>query len=328
MTSDANVLNTQSAGRLPGFEGATGWINSSPLTARDLRGKVVLVNFWTYTCINWLRQAPYVRAWHANYESDGLLVVGVHTPEFGFERDLDNVERAVRQMNLAYPVVLDNDYAIWSAFANHYWPALYFADREGRIRHHHFGEGKYDQSEQVIRRLLAVDDLPEPGSGVEAEGIEIAADWGNVQSGESYLGSARSEHFASPGGPRPSESHVYTAPSSLPLNHWALQGDWMMAKEGTTLNVAPGSVFIRFHARDLHLVMGPTSRCDTTRFRVRIDGEAPGDARGADVDAEGFGAVTHQRLHQLVRQHGPIVDRTFELTFLDADVQLFAFTFG
>ena len=329
MTTDVNTVNLRSEGRMPGFDGATGWLNSAPLTPQDLRGKVTIVNFWTYTCINWLRQLPYVRAWLETYHDHGLEVVGVHTPEFGFERALDNVERAVRDMEIHYPVALDNDYAIWSAFANRYWPALYFVDRDGRIRHHHFGEGGYEQSERIIRNLLGGNDLPEPvPSEVSAAGLEVQADWASLRSGESYLGYARSTHFASPGGTYLGRRHEYTPPTRFPLNHWALQGPWTVTKENATLSDAPGSVLVRFHARDLHLVMGPVDGCDTVRFRIRVDDEPPGDAHGDDVDAEGFGAVTHQRVYQLVRQHGPVTDRTFEITFLDPDVQVFAFTFG
>ena len=318
-----------SEGRLPGFGGATGWLNSPPLTPEDLRGRVTLVNFWTYTCINWLRQLPYVRAWAERYADRGLVVVGVHTPEFGFEHDQDNVVRAVRQRGITYPVALDNEYAIWSAFANHYWPALYVADRDGRIRHHYFGEGGYEESERILRGLVA--DPGEPGPGalqVEARGAEVAADWSNLRSGETYTGYSRAEYFASPGGLRPGQPHEYDVPPALQLNHWALAGDWVVGDEASTLLTAGGGVRHRFHARDVHVVMGPGSSDAPVRFRIQIDGEAPGDAGGGDVDRGGHGTVTEQRLHQLVRQHGAIADRTCEITFLDPGVQVYAFTFG
>ncbi|MER7244660.1 redoxin domain-containing protein [Kribbella sp. NPDC000426] len=323
----AEQSRSRSESRAPGFEGATGWLNSTPLTAHDLLGKVTLVNFWTYTCVNWLRQLPYLRAWDATYRPHGLVTVGVHTPEFGFERRVDNVELAVREMGISYPVALDSDYAVWASFANHYWPALYFVDREGRIRHHHFGEGAYDRSEQVIRELLGVHDLP-AAAAIEAQGAEIAADWDHLQSPETYLGSARSDSFAYPSGPRFGQPHTHTEPPPLPLNHWSLHGTWAIAQESCTMTEAAGSLVMRFHARDLNLVMGPTDCCDTVHFRVTLDGHAPDDAHGEDVDAEGFGAVTHQRLHQLIRQTGHIEDRTFEITFLDPAVQVFALTFG
>jgi thiol-disulfide isomerase/thioredoxin len=317
-------------GELPSFGGATGWLNSPPLTATGLRGKVVLVNFWTYTCINWLRQLPYVRAWAGKYSGQGLVVVGVHTPEFTFERDIDNVGRAVREMRIDYPVAIDNDYAVWSDFDNHYWPAIYFADAEGLIRHHQFGEGEYQQSEMVIQRLLA-----EAGSvgghelvSVDAGGVEAPADWATLRSPENYTGYERTENFASPDDAVLGKRHAYTAPAELRLNQWALSGDWTMEEQATTLNDANGQIVYRFHARDLHLVMGPAVRGTSVRFRVLIDGQPPGAAHGVDVDDQGHGTAAEQRLHQLIRQPGPITDRTFEITFLDPDVQVYAFTFG
>ena len=318
-------------GRLPAFDGATDWLNSPPLTAAELRGKVVLVNFWTYTCINWLRQLPYVRAWAEKYSSHGLVVIGVSTREFGFEHDLGNVRRAVRDMRVGYPVAVDNDYAIWSAFDNHYWPALYFADAQGRIRHHHFGEGEYQQSEMVIQQLLA--EAGSEGAGremvsVEARGIEAPADWASLRTPETYAGYERTENFASPGGAVPGKRHAYQVPADLRLNYWALSGDWTMDEQATTLDEAGGLIAYRFHARDLHMVMGPASPDAPVRFRVLIDGQPPGPAHGADVDDQGHGTVAEQRLHQLIRQPGPITDRTFEITFLDPGVQAFSFTFG
>jgi thiol-disulfide isomerase/thioredoxin len=317
--------------RLPSFDGATGWLNSPPLTAPSLRGKVVLVNFWTYTCINWLRQLPYVRAWAGRYSGHGLIVVGVHTPEFGFEHNLGNVRRAVQDMRVEYPVAIDNDYAVWGAFANHYWPALYFADPQGRIRHHHFGEGEYQQSEMVIQQLLAENGPADAGHelvSVDARGAEAPADWAALRSAENYTGYERTENFASPGGAIPGKRHTYAAPAELRLNHWALSGDWTVEEQAVTLNQAGGRIAYRFHARDLHLVMGPTAAGRPVRFRVLIDGQPPGAAHGADVDDHGHGTVTQQRLHQLIRQPGPITNRNFEITFLDPDIQAYVFTFG
>jgi len=329
-------LHTSSAqlpveGRLPSFDGATEWLNSPPLTTAELRGKVVLVNFWTYTCINWLRQLPYVRAWAGKYSGHGLVVIGVATPEFGFEHDLGNVRRAVRDMRVDYPVAVDNDYAVWGAFDNHYWPALYFADAQGRIRHHNFGEGEYQQSEMVIQQLLA--EAGSEGAGrdlvsVEARGIEAPADWASLRTPETYAGYERTENFASPGGAVPGKRHVYQVPAELRLNNWALAGDWTMDEQAATLNEAGGQISYRFHARDLHMVMGPGAPDAPGRFRVLIDGQPPGPAHGGDVDDQGQGTVAEQRLHQLIRQPGPITDRTFEITFLDPDVQAYSFTFG
>ena len=318
-------------GRLPSFDGATDWLNSPQLTTAELRGKVVLVNFWTYTCINWLRQLPYVRAWAGKYSGHGLVVIGVSTPEFGFEHDLGNVRRAVRDRRVDYPVAVDNDYAVWNAFDNHYWPALYFADAQGRIRHHNFGEGEYQQSEMVIQQLLA--EAGSDGAGremvsVEARGIEAPADWASLRTPETYAGYERAENFASPGGAVPGKRHAYQVPADLRLNYWALSGDWTMDEQATTLDEAGGLIAYRFHARDLHMVMGPASPDAPVRFRVTIDGQPPGPAHGADVDDQGHGTVAEQRLHQLIRQPGPITDRTFEITFLDPGAQAFSFTFG
>jgi thiol-disulfide isomerase/thioredoxin len=329
-------LHTASArlpveGQLASFDGATGWLNSPPLTAAGLRGKVVLVNFWTYTCINWLRQLPYVRAWAGRYSGPGLVVVGVHTPEFGVEHDAGNVSRAVAEMGIDYPVATDNNYAIWRAFDNHYWPALYFADAEGQIRHHHFGEGEYGQSEMVIQRLLAA--AGSAGAGhdlvsVDARGVEAPADWDTLRSPENYTGYERTENFASPGGAAPGQPRVYAAPAELRLNHWALSGDWTMEAEAATLNRAGGQIACRFRARDLHLVMGPAASGAAIRFRVLIDGQPPGTAHGADLDSEGSGTVSYPRLYQLIRQPGPVTDRTFEITFLDPGARAYVFTFG
>ena len=315
---------------LPSFEGATGWLNSPPLTPAGLRGNVVLVNFWTFTCINWLRQLPYVRAWAGKYAGQGLVVIGVHTPEFPFEHNVDNVRQAVTDMGVGYPVAIDNDYALWRAFGNHYWPALYFADAQGLIRHHHFGEGEYQQSEMVIQQLLAEAGSGSTGQGlvpVDAGGIEAAADWANLESPENYTGYERTENFASPGGVVPGNPHIYEVPERLRLNHWALSGDWTVGEQAATLNTAGGQIAYRFHARDLHLVVGPAAGTPV-RFRVLLDGKPPGAAHGADVDDEGYGRVMQQRLHQLIREPGPITDRTFEITFPDPGAQAYAFTFG
>ena len=318
-------------GRLPSLGGATEWLNSPPLTTDGLRGQVVLVNFWTYTCINWLRQLPYVRAWAGKYSGHGLVVIGVHTPEFGFEHDLGNVRRAVQDMRVDYPVAIDNDYAVWEAFGNHYWPALYFADEQGRIRHHHFGEGEYQQSEMVIQQLLAEAGLAGAGHdlvSVDAHGAEAPADWATLRSAENYTNYERTENFASPGGAVPGQRHAYQVPAELRLNHWALSGDWTVDDQAATLNEADGQIAYRFHARDLNLVMGPARPEETVRFRVLVDGQPPGAAHGADVDDSGHGTVAGQRLHQLIRQPGPVTDRTFEITFLDPCAQAYAFTFG
>jgi thiol-disulfide isomerase/thioredoxin len=318
-------------GELPSLGGATAWLNSPPLSATDLRGNVVLIDFWTYTCINWLRTLPYVRAWAEKYREHGVVVIGVHTPEFSFEHDLENVRRAAKDMRVDYPIAIDNDYAIWSTFNNHYWPALYLVDAQGRIRSHHFGEGAYEQSEMMIQQVLA-----EAGLGgidhelvsVEAQGAEAAADWGDLRSPENYVGDARTENFSSPGGAVVDKPRVYSVPARFSLNHWALSGEWTVEREATELNAANGRIAYRFHARDLHLVMGPAARGTSVRFRVFLDGQAPGPAHGIDVDEQGNGMVTEPRLYQLIRQPKPIADRQFEIEFLDAGVQAFAFTFG
>jgi thiol-disulfide isomerase/thioredoxin len=318
-------------GELASFGGATGWLNSEPLSPAGLRGRVVLVSFWTFTCVNWLRQLPYVRAWADRYAGQGLVVVGVHTPEFGFEHEPANVRRAVADLRVGYPVAIDSDYGVWRAFGNHYWPALYFADAQGRIRHHQFGEGGYQQSEMVIQRLLAG-----AGSGggsqelvsVEPGGIEAQADWDSLRSPENYTGYERTENFASPGGAVPGQPQAYALPERLVLNEWALAGDWTMGAQATTLNAPGGRIACRFQARDLHLVMGPAARAAAVRYRVLLDGQPPGPAHGLDVDAGGNGTAAEQRLHQLIRQPGPVAERTFEVTFDDPGLQAFSFTFG
>ncbi len=316
---------------MPSLAGATGWINTAPLTPADLRGKVVLVQFWTYTCINWLRAHPYVRAWSTKYKDQGLVVLGVHTPEFPFEGDIENVRRAVRDMRIQYPVAVDSDYGIWRAFRNRYWPAFYFVDAQGRIRHHQFGEGEYGQSEKVLQTLLA-----EAGAGgispelvsVDGQGAEAAPDWANLRSPESYVSYERAGNFSSPGGAVLGQSRTYATPAKLALNHWALSGDWTMEKGLAALNKADGRIAYRFHARDVHLVMGSSSSTQPVRFRIKIDGAAPGADHGVDIDAEGMGSVREPRLYQLVRQSGAIADRTFEIEFLDPGARAYCFTFG
>jgi thiol-disulfide isomerase/thioredoxin len=308
---------------------ATQWLNSPKLTAESLRGKVVLVDFWTYTCINWLRTLPYVRAWARTYRRD-VVLIGVHTPEFAFERDVENVRRAVARLGVEHPVVIDNDYAIWRAFRNQYWPALYFIDVRGAIRERHFGEGEYERSEMIIQRLLANAGAPpvsERVAPLEASGVETAADWANLRSPETYLGHERGERFAS-GSLDPDRRRVFAAPRRLLLNQWSLAGDWSVGGQAATLHSTNGRLACRFHARDVHLVMGPARRGATVRFRVTIDGQPPGPSHGVDADESGVGTVTDQRLYQLIRQRSPIGDRTFEIEFLDAGVETLAFTFG
>jgi cytochrome c biogenesis protein CcdA/thiol-disulfide isomerase/thioredoxin len=328
-TAAANALPVE--GQLPSLSGAVEWLNSPPLTAEALRGKVVLVDFWTYSCINCLRAIPYVSAWAEKYRNQGLVVIGVHAPEFAFEKNIDNVRRAAKDLNIGYPVAIDNDYAIWRAFDNQYWPAHYFIDAQGRIRHHHFGEGEYDQSEKIIQQLLA-----EAGEGdvshdlvaVDARGAQAAADIDNVKSPETYIGYARAENFSSPGGAVPDKPQVYAAAPQLQLNQWSLAGDWTVGGERAVLNAPNGRIAYRFHARDLHLVLAPAADGKPVRFRVSIDGKAPEADHGVDTDDRGEGVVSEQRLYQLVRQGKPIADREFEIEFLDPGAQAFAFTFG
>jgi thiol-disulfide isomerase/thioredoxin len=320
-----------SEGHFPSLDGATTWLNSEPLTPEGLRGKVVAVDFWTYTCINWLRTLPYVRAWAERYRDHGLVVIGVHTPEFPFEHDLDNVRRAVKEMQVTYPVAIDNDYAVWRAFSNHYWPALYLIDAEGRIRHHQFGEGDYEEAERDIQQLLVEAGNANVGQDlvtVDGHGPEIAADWDHLESGENYLSYERTNGFASPGGAVVGERRLYAVPERLGRNQWALSGEWTVEPGFVALNTANGRISYRFHARDVHLVMGPAGHGSSVRFRVRLDGQAPGYAHGSDVDEHGEGVVSEQRLHQLIRQAWSITDRTFEIEFLDPGVEAYAFTFG
>jgi thiol-disulfide isomerase/thioredoxin len=325
------AIRLPSEGGFPPLSGATGWLNSQPLTARSLRGSVVLVNFWTFSCINSIRVLPYLRAWAAKYKNRGLVVIGVQAPEFEFEKSAENVRWAAKDRMIDYPIAIDNDLAIWRAFDNNSWPALYFVDSRGHIRHHQFGEGEYEKSEIVIQQLLAeagVQGIGHESTEVEGVGIEAAPDWADLRSPESYLGYDRAENFASSGGEVWDKRHAYVCPSTLKLNHWALSGDWTAKKQFALLNAPGGQIAYRFHARDLHLIMGPSAPGTTVRFRVTIDGQLPGVAHGGDIDGQGKGTVTQQRLYQLIRQTQPIVDRQFEIEFLDSGVEAFDFTFG
>jgi thiol-disulfide isomerase/thioredoxin len=311
--------------------GAVAWLNSPPLTRESLKGKVVLVDFWTYSCINCLRALPYVEAWSTKYKNDGLVVIGVHTPEFAFEKDRSNVEKAVHDLGVTYPVAVDSQYAIWRAFDNKYWPAHYFIDAKGRIRYHHFGEGEYDVSEKVIQQLLAEAGDKNYAKGtvdVAAKGVQAAPSFADVKSQETYVGYKRSENFISKDPIVEDKKKTYVAPGRLSLNQWGLNGSWTVGEEMAVLQSAPGKIVFRFHARDLHLVLGPAKGGKVVRFKVKLDGAEPGDDRGADVSSEGSGTVYENRLYQLIRQKGPVEDRTFEIEFLDPGVQAFAFTFG
>jgi thiol-disulfide isomerase/thioredoxin len=314
------------AEHLPDFDGATGWLNSEPLTKDDLSGKVVLVDFWTYTCINWLRTLGYVRAWSEKYAEQGLVVIGVHTPEFPFEKDVENIREAVKDMDVEYPVAIDSDYAVWRAFANGAWPAVYIADTEGRIQYRHYGELAYEEQERVIQQLLGVDgDLV----SVEPAGLEAQADWSNLESPETYLGYEQAQNFASPGGISFDEARSYAVPDRLELNQWALAGDWTVQGGASVLNQANGAISFRFHSRDVHLVLGPPDRGTSIPFRVLVDGNAPGADHGLDVDEQGQGTVDQQRLYQLIRRQGSTIDDgTFEITFLAPGVEAYSFTFG
>jgi thiol-disulfide isomerase/thioredoxin len=314
---------------LPSLDGAVQWLNSAPLTPERLLGKVVLIDFWTYSCINCLRSIPHVRAWADRYKAQGLVVIGVHTPEFAFEKDLDNVRRAVADLKIPYPVAVDNAYTIWRAFNNRYWPAHYFADAKGRLRGQHFGEGDYERSERLIQSLLAESGAEVPGElvSVYGKGAEASPDFANVRSPETYVGYERAERFVSPGGAVRNARHLYTA-GEPDVNEWSLAGDWTVGAEQATLNAPKGLIEYRFHARDLHLVLGPGRDDQAVRFRVTIDGAPPGNDRGADIDSDGHGVVTRQRLYQLIRQTGAVEDRTFAIAFLDRGVRVYAFTFG
>jgi cytochrome c biogenesis protein CcdA/thiol-disulfide isomerase/thioredoxin len=317
-------------GAMPSIDGAVQWLNSPPLTREGLKGKVVVVDFWTYSCINCLRSLPYVKAWAAKYHDQGLVVIGVHAPEFAFERDIGNVTRAVHDLGITYPVAIDNNYAIWRAFNNGYWPAHYFIDAKGQIRHHSFGEGDYAADEHVIQTLLAEangGNVPTGTVDVAASGIQATSNQQDVESPETYIGYGRAERFISPGGARKDRPATYRAHPEA-LDAWGLEGDWTVGEEHASLDHAGGRITYRFHARDLHLVLGPGADGKPVRFRVTIDGKAPGAAHGVDTDSDGQGVVREQRLYQLVRQHGDIKDHTFTVEFQDSGVQAFAFTFG
>ena len=316
---------------MPSLDDATMWLNSPPLTAAGLRGKVVLVDFWTYTCINWRRTMPWLRAWAEKYEDHGLVVVGVHTPEFSFERDPDNIRREAASQAVGYPIAVDSGYAIWDAFGNQFWPALYFIDAQGRVRHHQFGEGNYGRLEGVIQQLLIEaghTSFERKFVSAQGRGAEADAAWEDLRSPETYLGSARSGSFASLKDVLPDRRRLFAFPMRLKLNEWALAGDWVMNDEAAVSNAAHGRIAYRFHARDVHLVMGPQRRGAAIPFRVTIDGQPPGDSHGDDVDASGRGLLDSQRMYQLIRQPGAIKDRQFEIEFLEPGAEAFAFTFG
>lgn len=320
-------------GRFPSLDGAVAWLHSPPLTPQGLRGKVVLIDFWTYSCINSIRQLPYIRAWARKYTSQGLVVIGVHAPEFAFERNIDNVTRAVEELRFGEPVAtaVDSRHAIWLAFGNEYWPALYFIDAKGQIRHHVFGEGEYDASERIIQQLLVeagATNVSQDLVSVDARGVEAAPDWQDMQSPETYIGSERRANFASTGASLFSGRSHYAAPNRLTLNHWALVGDWSVGKQSAVLHEAGGHIVYRFHARDLHLVMAPATPGAPLRFRVTLDGKPPATAHGIDVDEQGKGTLTEPRMYQLIRQPLPISDRVFDIEFLDPGAEAFVFTFG
>lgn len=315
---------------LPSLDGATGWIHSPPLSPAALRGKVVLVEFWTYTCINWRREFPYVRAWASKYRTQGLVVIGVHTPEFEFEERIDHVRRAASAIGVDHPIALDSRRAVWTAFRNSYWPALYFIDAQGRVRHRHFGEGDYEQSERVLQQLLK-EAGAEVGSDlvtIEPSGAEAPADWKNLRSPETYVGSALAVNFASPGGFVTGRRRDYEQPPVLLLNQWALSGAWTVRPDAAASNEPNARLSFSFHARDLHLVMGPSVDGAAVRYRVLVDGKPPGRAHGVDVDDQGLGSVVEPRMYQLIRQPGPVRQRRFEIEFLDPGVEVYSFTFG
>ena len=325
------MTRSAAAGEFPELDGANAWLNSEPLTPSGLRRRVVVVQFCTFSCVNWLRTLPHLRAWADKYGGDALMVIGVHSPEFPFERDVAKVRAALESMGIDYPIVIDNDFAVWNAFQNQAWPALYFIDAEGRIRHRHFGEEDYERSERVIQQLLAEaghDIRDDSLVSVESAGVELAADWDSLGSPETYLGYSRATEFASPGGLEADRRRIYAAPQRLRLNHWALSGDWTVGEQITTLNEAGGRITYRFLARDLNLVLGTRSDGQLVRFSVLIDGGPPDAARGIDVDERGDGTVTDARLYQLIRQAGTITERAFEITFLDPGAQAYVFTFG
>lgn len=316
---------------LESLDKSTGWINANPIKSTDLKGKVVLIEFCTYTCINWIRTIPYVRAWADKYKDQGLVVIGIHSPEFEFEKNFDNVRREIGTMNINFPIATDNNYAIWKAFDNAYWPAIYLVDANGRVRYHQFGEGNYEETGKMIQQLLNEAGSEKVEHGliyVKGIGVESAPDWGNMRSPENYVGYERTENFSSPDGAELGISHAYTLPSKLELNQWALSGHWVFGNQSILLKKPNGRMVYRFYSRDLHLVMGSSDGEKTIRFRILMDGKPPGSAHGVDVDNHGYGTIRAQRLYQLIRQQTPIIEREFEIEFFDAGVEVFSFTFG
>jgi thiol-disulfide isomerase/thioredoxin len=336
LPSQKSMVLTASAalvdeGPMPSLDGAVGWLNSPPLNRKSLRGKVVLVNFWTYTCINSIRPQPYIKAWVAKYSDAGLVVIGAHTPEFSFEKERENVETAVRDLKITYPIAIDTNYEIWRAFNNEAWPAQYLIDGKGRIRYHHFGEGEYGEIERVIQELLkenGATGLPSDVTSVSADGIEAPPDWTDERSPETYIGYRQAQNFASPEKLHKDSAQLFSAPAKLSLNHWGLSGSWNVNAESAVLQSVPGRIVFRFHSRDLHLVLAPCKDAKPVRFVVRLDGAAPGENSGGDTAPDGSGQIREPRLYQLIRQKGPIVDRTFEIEFLDPGVHALDFTFG
>ena len=330
-TNSPSTSLPSAKGVLNSLKNANGWINSNPLSATSLAGKVVLIDFCTYSCINWLRTLPYIRAWSEKYKDQGLVVIGIHTPEFEFEHNLENVRPALKAMKVEYPIAIDNDRSIWNAFDNQYWPALYLLDSHGRVRYHRFGEGDYVQGEKTIQQLLSetrAGNISQELVSINAPGIEAAADWNSLGSGENYLGYQRTEHFSSPGGQVPDKHFAYNIPNVLTLNQWALSGDWTMQEHVILLNQPQGQIGYQFHARDLHIVMASADKTKPIRFKVLIDGQQPGAAHGIDTNEEGLGSVSEPRLYQLIRQPGPITDRRFTIEFLEPGLEAFSFTFG
>jgi len=324
------TLQLRVEGEFPPLDGTTEWLNTAPLTRTELRGKVVLIDFWTYSCINWRRTLPYLRTWAEKYKDQGLVVIGVHSPEFEFEKRLDNVRWALKDMDIDYPVAVDSNHAVWRAFRNDYWPALYFIDAQGRIRHHQFGEGDYDTSERVIQQLLAeagASAVPSELASVNPKATELAADWQDLKSPENYLGYERTANFVSRDGTLADKHHLYLASSSLRLNHWALSGDWIVRRQSIISSQAHAKISYRFHARDLNVVMGPAHGAPI-RFRVLIDGMPVGTAAGIDLDGQGNGTLTEQRMYQLIRQSRPVIDHEISIEFLDAGAEAFSVTFG
>jgi thiol-disulfide isomerase/thioredoxin len=318
-------------GAMPDLDGATGWLNSAPLSRTSLHGKVVLVNFWTYTCINSIRPLPYLRNWAAEYHDAGFVLIGVHTPEFSFEHEPVNVQNALRNLNVTFPVAIDSDYRIWQSFHNQAWPAQYLVDAKGRIRYHHFGEGDYGEMERVIQELLKENGATGLASGttsVSGVGIEAAPDWTDERSPETYIGYRQAQNFASPEKVYKDSVEAYSAPAKLSLNHWGLSGSWNVNAESAVLQAVPGKIVFRFHSRDLHLILAPTKDGKPVRFKVTLDGAALGENHGVDTAPDGSGEIREPRMYQLIRQKGPIVDRTFEIEFLDPRVQALDFTFG